>query len=215
VFSAVEINSSFYKPHRASTFACWAASVPAEFRFSVKLAKAITHEKRLVGTAGDLDEFLRRVEPLGDKLACLLVQLPPSLSFDAPLVRQFFISLRQRLDRDIALEARNATWFTPSADRMLVKYRIARVAADPACVPDAASPGGWSGVAYYRWHGSPRMYYSSYDAAALGALAARINEARRSAGAAWCIFDNTASGAATSNALGLRALLAGSSADGD
>jgi uncharacterized protein YecE (DUF72 family) len=91
---------------------------------------------------------------------------------------------------------------------MLAEHRIARVAADPAYVSAAAEPGGWPGFVYYRWHGSPRMYYSSYDANALAALVSRLNETRRSNRAAWCIFDNTASGGATSNALDLRALLA-------
>ena len=46
-FQAVEINSSFYRPHRTSTYARWADSVPSEFRFSVKLPKQMTHELRL------------------------------------------------------------------------------------------------------------------------------------------------------------------------
>ena len=207
VFPAVEINSTFYKPHRAATFARWAASVPPEFRFSIKLAKAITHEKRLLGVSDLLDEFLHPVRHLADKLGCLLVQLPPRLEFNARAARQFFISLRARFELDVAFEPRHETWFCPAASELLVEHRIARVAADPACVPDAALPGGWPDVVYYRWHGSPRMYYSSYNAATIAELANRLNEARRSSRAAWCIFDNTALGAATTNALELMARL--------
>src|SRR5579863_204234 len=82
VLTCVEINSSFYKPHREQTYAHWAESVPDSFRFSVKLPKAITHDARLVDTEALLDEFLQAAGQLGDKLGCWLVQLPPSLPFD-------------------------------------------------------------------------------------------------------------------------------------
>ena len=75
MFNAVEINSSFYRPHRASTYARWSQSVPDEFRFAVKVPKSVTHGLRLVGCADLLDEFLGPVRALGDKLGCLLVRL--------------------------------------------------------------------------------------------------------------------------------------------
>jgi uncharacterized protein YecE (DUF72 family) len=70
-------------------------------------------------------------------------------------------------------------------------------------VPAAGEPGGWSGTVYYRLHGSPRVYYSAYDEAHLRALAMRLGGAAGGADHVWCIFDNTALGAATSNALTL------------
>ena len=86
---------------------------------------------------------------------------------------------------------------------------MARVAADPAVVRQAAEPGGWGGLVYYRLHGSPKVYYSAYPAAYLDALSRAIAGA---AGAApvWCIFDNTAIGAATADALTLLGQLRGS-----
>ena len=77
---------------------------------------------------------------------------------------------------------------------------MARVAADPAVVPAAAEPGGWDGLVYYRLHGSPKMYYSAYPDEYLEALAKTLSGPRKSADV-WCIFDNTAAGAATANAL--------------
>src|ERR1044071_6345908 len=88
-FPAVEINSSFYRPHRPATYARLAASVPPGFRFSVKLPRAITHERRLVGPSPRLDAFLAEATALGPALGCLLVQLPPSLAFDAPTADAF------------------------------------------------------------------------------------------------------------------------------
>jgi uncharacterized protein YecE (DUF72 family) len=88
-------------------------------------------------------------------------------------------------------------------DAWLAERRIARVAADPAPVTGAGAPGGWNGLAYCRWHGSPRIYYSDYDAAALTALAARLDADAAHGAEVWCIFDNTAEGAALGNALSL------------
>jgi uncharacterized protein YecE (DUF72 family) len=64
-FPAVEINSSFYRPHRRTTYARWTNSVPADFLFSVKVPKVPTHERRLVDTGDVLDEFLAEATQLG------------------------------------------------------------------------------------------------------------------------------------------------------
>ena len=208
-FPAVEINSSFHRPHRPSTYARWAESVPAGFRFSAKLPKTITHQRRLVDADDALAAFLAEAGALGGKLACLLVQLPPSLAFDADIAARFFTSLAARTAVPAVCEPRHPTWFTAQADDLLRAFRVARVAADPARVPEAAEPGGWPAIAYYRLHGSPRIYYSSYDADALDALAARIRAGQAAGRQVWCIFDNTAAGAAAQNALDLLARLEG------
>ncbi len=201
-FRGVEINSSFYRPHRPATYARWAESVPEHFRFSVKIPKVITHELALAGAAAPLDQFLGEAMHLGAKLGCLLVQLPPKQELDRRVAKRFFTMLRRRYAGPVAIEPRNATWFTADAAPLMADHRIARVAADPARVPEAAEPGGWDGLIYYRLHGSPRMYYSSYQPDYLTALSARIAvESRRTP--VWCIFDNTTLGAAAANALDL------------
>ncbi|MBA3593286.1 MAG: DUF72 domain-containing protein [Pseudomonadota bacterium] len=204
---AAEINSSFYRPHQPATYAGWAGSVPPGFRFSVKLPKTITHEKRLRDCGALLDDFLLQAAGLGDSLGCLLVQLPPSLAFDKRAAVGFFTSLRKRHAGAVALEPRHASWFTPEADTLLKRQRIGRVLADPVLHDAGSAPGGWPGLVYLRLHGSPRMYYSSYAPALLQALAAKLREAAECGADVWCIFDNTASGAAVSNALELQTLL--------
>ncbi|HYR06801.1 MAG TPA: DUF72 domain-containing protein [Longimicrobium sp.] len=206
-FPAVEINSSFHRPHRASTWARWAQSAPPGFRFCAKLPKTITHELRLVDADDALATFLAEAGGLGNALACLLVQLPPSLQFDPSAADGFFASLRARTDIAVVCEPRHPTWFSGDADDLLARWKVARVAADPARVPAAAEPGGWHELAYYRLHGSPRIYYSAYDAEYLDALAARIRGDLDAGREVWCIFDNTAAGAATQNALDLMARL--------
>jgi uncharacterized protein YecE (DUF72 family) len=203
VFPAVEINSTFYRPHRTSTFERWADSVPRAFRFAVKIPGAITHDQRLAGSTKLLKPFLADLEPLGSRLGCLLVQLPPSLAFNARVARTFFIALRKQFDGRVALEPRHATWFVDRADRLLNEFRIARVAADPPRAEGDGEPGGWPGLAYFRLHGSPRIYVSRYDDDYLDTLAKQLRALQRRRIPTWCIFDNTTLGAATGNALGL------------
>jgi uncharacterized protein YecE (DUF72 family) len=207
-FACAEINSTFYRTHRAATYERWAQSVPADFRFSVKLPKAITHERRLAGCLDLLDRFLEEVSPLGEKLGPLLIQLPPSLAFDAAIAETFLHNLRNRHAGLLACEPRHPTWFGSDASRLLDEYRVARAAADPASVPEAGQPGGWPGLLYFRLHGSPRMYFSPYPPAFLASTAAHLQESR--ADHVWCIFDNTASGAAAADALALADRIAAS-----
>ncbi|MEO8031696.1 MAG: DUF72 domain-containing protein [Gemmatimonadota bacterium] len=202
---AVEINSSFYRPHRPATYARWAASVPPEFRFSVKLPKVITHERRLIDAADPLARFLGEVSALGGKLGCLLIQLPPSLDLEVASVDGFLRDFRRRYPGPAVIEPRHSSWFSPRGDQLLVKYRISRVAADPALSDRAHEPGGYGNPVYYRLHGSPKQYHSAYDSAYLRALAARMAVHRGGGRDAWCMFDNTASGAAAANALELLA----------
>lgn len=160
---AVEINSSFYRPHRPATYARWAASVPPNFRFSVKMPREITHTRRLIDATEPLERFLGEVEALGATLGPLLVQLPPSLGYDKSAAERFFSSFRERFEGQLACEPRHATWFDDAAKAMLMKHHVARVAADPAVVPQAALPGGWPGLLYIRLHGSPKVYSSAYS----------------------------------------------------
>jgi uncharacterized protein YecE (DUF72 family) len=204
-FDAAEINSSFHRPHQRKTYERWARSTPPGFRFSVKLPKAISHEQRLVDCGALLDRFATEVTGLGDKLGVLLLQLPPKFAFEKRGTNRFFRELRRRMDVPVACEPRHPSWFTPDVNDWLAEHRVARVAADPAPVAGAGETAGWDGLAYYRWHGSPRVYYSDYDAAALAALGGRLEGQRQRGVPVWCIFDNTASGAALGNALALTA----------
>jgi uncharacterized protein YecE (DUF72 family) len=207
-FTAAEINSSFYRPHRASTYERWASSVPNEFRFSVKMPKEITHSARLKEVQELLDCFLGGVQGLGKALGCLLIQLPPSLAFESAAAGHFFTALRERYPGGLVCEPRHASWLQPAAEAMLTEFRIARVAADPDRPPGAGEPGGWSGTRYFRLHGSPKMYYSCYSMTELVRVSEQLTRAQAEGSTVWCIFDNTAEGAATRNARELMDLVA-------
>jgi uncharacterized protein YecE (DUF72 family) len=200
-FSCVEINSTFYRPHRVSTYERWARSVPDDFRFALKVPKDITHVRRLTDIDADAARFLESSAALGAKRDVLLVQLPPSFAFDKDVIAAAFACLRARYAGRMACEPRHASWFTGAADALLATFGVARVAADPPAGGAPFAPGGAADFHYWRLHGSPRAYYSAYEDAGLDEIAAALNAA---GAAAWCIFDNTALGAATANALALK-----------
>ena len=200
---AVEINTSFYRPHRRATYARWAASVPEAFRFAVKLPRAVTHERRLAGCADLLARFADEVGGLGVKRGPVLVQLPPSFAFGAALAGDFFAELAATVGGATACEPRHASWFSEEAEALLRHHRVARVAADPAPVPGAARRGGWEGLAYVRLHGSPTMYWSAYGEAAVAGHARAVTALGHGGAEVWTIYDNTAAGAAPEDALSL------------
>lgn len=197
----VEINSSFYRPHRRQTYERWADSVPETFRFSVKVPRHITHERRLVDCEAALEAFFAQCGGLGQRLGCLLVQLPPSLAFDASIAQGFFKALRQRFNGAVVLEPRHESWV--NAGPLLVTFQIAQAVVDPSRISNDATAGGWDGLRYWRLHGSPRIYHSAYDLPFLQTLAQALQTAVAAGATTWCIFDNTASGAALGNALTL------------
>jgi len=207
-FSCVEINSSFYRSHRPTTWTRWGSIVPRDFRFAVKVPRAITHERRLRNGGDLIARLLDETSGLGEKLGVLLVQLPPSLAFDPAKAEDFLARLTAATRARVVCEPRHASWFEAGPDRLLARLGVARVAADPAPVPAAAVPGGWRGLSYWRLHGSPVMYRSPYEADRLDTYAALLAHESAAAEPPWCIFDNTAAFAATGDALALGERLA-------
>jgi uncharacterized protein YecE (DUF72 family) len=202
-FDCAEINSSFHRPHASTTYAKWRDSTPPAFRFAVKMPRAITHDLKLKDAREPFITFLSQTDGLADKRGPLLCQLPPSLSYEGTAAIGFLEMVRGAYDGPIVCEPRHATWFSPLVTSLLERYRIARVAADPPPVPEATTPAAWANVAYFRWHGSPRTYWSRYDESTIEAFAAAVGRIP-TAQQVWCVFDNTASGAAIENAWELR-----------
>lgn len=202
VFDAVEINTSFHRPHRRSTYERWASMVGPDFRFAVKLPRTISHDRRLSGCDDLIARFADETAGLGAKRGPVLVQLPPSLAFSEAEAGGFFGTLAAMMPGAIVCEPRHPSWFEPMADAFLRHRAVARVAADPARVALAAEPGGWRGIAYFRMHGTPRVYYSDYGDR-VEDHAGRVRTLRAADIETWFIYDNTASGAAMGDAIRL------------
>jgi len=129
-FPAVEIDSTFYAAPAAPTVRRWAELTPASFRFSCKLPRSITHECALRDCQAELTDFVRALEPLGDKLHVILVQLPPY--FSPKTGRANLRTFLNQLPRDFrfAIEFRDPGWHRPQHIRLLEKHRVCWVWAD-------------------------------------------------------------------------------------
>ncbi|MGB3876136.1 MAG: DUF72 domain-containing protein [Shinella zoogloeoides] len=193
MFDGVEINSTFYHRHKTSTFARWAESVPDRFRFSLKIPREISHSRAMREIAGPFDAFLEDIAPLGEKRGPLLCQLPPSLTFDADKFEIAFRAMRDADTGPIVIEVRHRSWACDEALDLLERYAIERVLADPVLVWPAE--GFADPPRYVRLHGKPKVYYSSYTEEEIRSFR------NLAAPDGWCVFDNTASGAAIENAM--------------
>jgi uncharacterized protein YecE (DUF72 family) len=129
-FPSVEIDSTFYNVPVENTVRRWIEVTPAEFRFTCKLPREITHACRLHDCSAQLNSFLRAIEPLAPKLHVLLVQLPPS--FAPKEGKQALRGFLEQLPRDFrfAIEFRHPGWHRPQIIRLLEKYRVCWVWAD-------------------------------------------------------------------------------------
>jgi uncharacterized protein YecE (DUF72 family) len=195
--NAVEINSSFYKDHKAKSYKRWADSTPDHFRFSVKLHKRFTHECNLEIEEVDLMENLKDISALGEKWGALLLQFPKSQDFHFDHMKIFYRTIRKVFKGPVAIEARNLTWMSAEAVSLMKQYRVSKVIADPE-----KCPGEVEGeIKYYRLHGSPEIYKSNYEDDDLNNLYEEINHATTDV---WCIFDNTTFGYATNNAVTIK-----------
>ena len=201
VFNGVEINSTFYRHHQEKTFERWASAVPAHFRFAAKIPREITHGARLQNIGPLFDVFMDEISALDDKLGPLLCQLPPSLKFDAAVAEEALAAMRRVFSGTLVIEPRHKSWALQPAHALLQEYAVDRVLADPA--PVWPMSGFRETPRYIRLHGTPKIYYSHYSDAEIRAFAERLGEE------SWCVFDNTASGAAIENALTMRDHIAG------
>ncbi len=199
VFSGVEVNSTFYRRHKPSTFVRWADSVPDSFRFAVKMPKEISHVRRLKGIEDAFRLFTEDISHLGPKLGPVLCQLPPSLAFDEDVTKQALDVMRSNHSGQIVIEVRHRSWASEAALSLLERHEVGRVLADSPLVWTAESFTHCS--PYVRLHGSPKIYYSSYSEDSIRAYTERLGED------SWCVFDNTASGAAIENALTMLSML--------
>ncbi len=166
LFNSIEINSSFYKTPKVSTVSKWAESVPDNFQFTFKLSKAITHTKGLDFNAGDIDQFMQTIAPIGNKKGCLLVQFPPALKIEKmDQLQKLLVSIKGANPDNIwkvAIEFRNQSWYDDEVYNFLNQYNISMVTHD---LPAAATPLSESTATfrYLRFHGPGGSYRGSYS----------------------------------------------------
>jgi uncharacterized protein YecE (DUF72 family) len=120
----VEVDSTFYGAPSPQVAAHWAAVTPTDFAFTCKLSREITHERKLRDCTGLLQEFLEPLKALGEKLWCVLVQMPPFFqpSRDETALREFVRHLPA--DVRFAIEFRHADWHHPRIAHLLAEHGV-------------------------------------------------------------------------------------------
>lgn len=198
VFRTIELNGTFYSLQKPQYFRAWAAATPADFVFSVKAPRFITHILRLRDAETPLANFLASgLFELGPKLGPILWQLPPNFRFDADRLERFLnllphdtdhggaiaarhdtkvagrasLPASERRPMRHAVEIRHASFETPEFIALLRTYDVALVCADAVewpCLMDVTSD-----FVYCRLHGSEQLYASGYDDRTLDLWAGR------------------------------------------
>lgn len=199
--STLELNVTFYRQVKQPTFQKWYDGVPSDFVFSVKMSRFITHIKRLSVEAESVNRFLEGVSLLREKLGVILIQLPPSLKFDRPLMTDFFALLDPAFKYTV--EARHETFIDDHFFSMLREQNIAW------CI--AESGGRYphdetltASFVYLRLHGRTDLYASNYSDDELKEMAKKIRTWGRDA---YVYFDNDFGGHAVLNAITLSSMM--------
>ena len=199
LFPIVEVNSTFYRLPPPSVAASWVRRTPAGFRFAAKFPQTITHALRLVGTDEEVARFLAVLKPIRDagRFAAALLQLPPSLPFDAATVRTFYTSLPR--DLPVAVEFRERSWLVPESYALLEEFDLAYVVLDGPHLPidlRITAP-----FAYVRWHGhgSPTWYDYAYSAEELASWVPRLRTLAEGSDVVYGFFNNHFRGDAATN----------------
>jgi len=205
VFDTVELNASFYRWPKDSTFLTWRDQLPAGFAMSVKAHRGLTHYRRLASPEPWIERFERCWKLLGDRHGVLLVQLHPEQQRDDERLDSFLRSVPPSIR--VAVELRHPTWNDPAVYALLESRRAAYVVMSGAglpCIPQATTD-----LVYVRMHGPDpdALYAGSYPEQDLRWWADRVAEWDSDGRNVWMYFNNDLGGHAVRNALALRGLL--------
>lgn len=193
VFNTVEVDSSFYKIPSRSMVLGWLKSTPQDFKFSFKIPKIITHDKHLKGVEVELDQFIEIMEQIDKvgKLGCLLVQLPPSFTFEK---KDDLVSFLKLLPKHIhfAVEFRHESWNRDETWTLLKKYNIANTIIDSP-IQFLSKPIVTSRThAFVRWHGhGAKIWYDyTYSTKELKSWIKNLNDLEEKASVIYAYFNN-------------------------
>jgi uncharacterized protein YecE (DUF72 family) len=204
-FSSVEINSSFYHLPESQSLRDWYALTPADFRFSIKASRYITHMKKLCDPRDTLPVLLDRICLLADKLGPILFQLPPRWHFNEQRLSDFLESLSSEFR--YAFEFRDHSWLNERTLDLLSRHDAA------FCIYDLdgfLSPQQrTTDFVYLRLHGPDAAYQGSYPDPVLDGWAGKCSGWAAHGHTVYCYFDNDQSGHAAHNAARLQAMLDG------
>lgn len=204
--ASTEINNSFYQLPDKKTLQAWHDTVPADFVFTAKGSRYITHMKKLKDPEKSVSGFLERIGILEDKLGPILLQLPPRWRFNGKRLAAFLAQLSGEFR--YAFEFRDPSWLNEETYAMLAEHKAA------FCIYDLdgfLSPREVTAdVVYVRLHGPDGPYQGSYDSRTLSGWAGAFSTWSAQGRDVYCYFDNDQAGYAAQNALRLQSMLQGS-----
>lgn len=195
-FNALELNNTFYRFPQPQFLQNWYDKAPADFRFSVKAPREITHDNLFAGTedvSNQLYDVLR--DGLKEKLGCLLFQLPPSFAYAPEHLERIVSQLNPSFVN--AIEFRNISWWRTEVIEALRSRGITFCGVSYPKLIDSVIVN--TPHPYYRFHGVPKLYNSPYDYGFLKNVTDAISTVKE-VKAAYLFFNNTMSGAALENA---------------
>jgi uncharacterized protein YecE (DUF72 family) len=148
VFEGLELDGTFYRPPERAQVAVWAEALPDRFAVAAKVPRAITHEARLEGeaAAGMLRAFARALDPLGDRLLAVVLQLPPSLDAGEGRDRLARLLHTRPDGLPVVVEVRHRSWDRPWLPGLLEAAGAGLVLADrpgEQLWPEPAGPAGY------------------------------------------------------------------------
>lgn len=203
LFNSLEVNSSFYKIPKPSTFAKWVTEVPDDFRFTVKLWRGITHVPSLAFAVEDVERFMEAAAQVRPKKGCLLIQLPPGARVDrTPQLERLLAAIAPYREAwKLAIEFRDKSWYVASTDVLLERFSATRV------LQDIPASFNWeettiASFVYLRYHGPAGDYRGGYSPERLLQDAVRIKKWLTQGKEVYVYFNNTI-GSALSDARSL------------
>jgi len=204
VFSAVELNVTFYRLPPPSTFDKWYQETPDNFVFSLKGSRFITHVKRLIDPEAPLDRFFEGALRLKEKLRVVLWQFPPRFNIERERLARFLRLLSKYPVRH-TLEFRNEGWIVQDVLDICIDNGISLCMADwPEFIDELPVTADF---VYIRRHGEAGRYDTCYSKAALKRDAQRIKGYLRDGNDVYIYFNNDAFGYAPQNASELLEML--------
>jgi uncharacterized protein YecE (DUF72 family) len=212
VYRTAEVDSTFYAYPSKGLVLGWSRYTPDDFVFSAKLPQALTHEKELdlkKGVEADLVRFLSLMRPLivAGKLGPVLVQLPPSFSYDNGFEKlKGFLSVVPN-DVKFAVEFRHPSWLREDVWSLLRSRNVANTIVDePLLPPDTITTADF---AFIRWHGrgSRPWYNYRYSDSELAAWVPKVRDVTSRVKETYGYFNNHFRGFAVENSLKMMGLL--------
>ncbi len=185
-FDTVELNVTFYRYPKPDALKGWYDRSPGDFRFTVKAPRLITHYKKFNNAHREARDFYDLVaNGLGNKLGCVLFQLPPNLLYSEPNLQNLLSTLDPAFTN--VIEFRHESWWNKHVYETLKQHQTTFCGISYPKLPDQVIRS--VPAVYYRFHGVPQLYASAYSLQKLREVATQINSFRGVTDV-YCYFNN-------------------------